>query len=153
MITEGNILIIDDDPLLLMNYADLLIDNGYNVTEANSYTQGKNYSSTQSFDIIICDHDLGDGKGIELIKTWIKTNYISPVIFLTGADAQIIKEANELPNVVAALPKPISEEKILELVKDNIKTNANDKYPKLIEDDERDELLSCFNILTEMDNE
>lgn len=142
--TKGNVLVIDDDPLLLMNYADLLDDANYTVTEASSFTTGLNSLQNREFDIIICDHDLGDGKGIDIVKSLISQNKQIPIIYLTGAQTKVLDEVKQLPIVKEVLAKPVSEEKILELVETHISVIEQDKFPRLIGDDEREQLLNNF---------
>ena len=142
MESKGNVLVIDDDPLLLMNYADLLEDNNYTVSEASSYIQGMNRVKSRDFDLIICDHDLGDGKGIEIVKWLIYQEKEMPVVYLSGAQLSVLNEVRDLSIVCEALAKPVSENKILDLVQRYIKVVDEDKFPRLIGDDERNQLLN-----------
>ena len=147
--SKGEVLIIDDDPLLLMNYADLLEDNSYTVTEASSFVQAKNITASKKFDLIICDHDLGDGKGADLIKIWSDSGDSTPVIFLSGARKELLDNVGNFAAVKAVRAKPVPEYEILELVRKEIrKTDAESRYPKLINDDERNELLKNFTFIT-----
>ena len=142
--SKGIVLVIDDDPLVLMNYVDLLEDAHYTVSEASSFTQGWNIIQNRDFDLIICDHDLGDGKGIDLIKGLIAQNKNVPVIYLSGAQTQVLNEVRELTIVEEVLAKPVSEQTILELVEKYISVVDEDKFPRLICDDERNLLLNNF---------
>jgi len=142
--SKGNVLVIDDDPLVLMNYADLLEDANYTVTEASTYAQGWNTVQNRDFDLIICDHDLGDGKGIDLLKGLISQSKDMPVIYLSGAQTQVLDEVRELSIVQEVLAKPVPEQTILDLVEQYISIVDHDKFPRLIGDDERDQLLNNF---------
>lgn len=142
--TKGNVLVVDDDPLVRMNYADLLEDAQYGVTEAESFMQGFNAVQNRDFDLIICDHDLGDGKGIDIIKDLIARRKDMPVIYLSGAQTQVLEEVRQLSIVRKVMAKPVSEADILDAVEQYIDVNDYDSYPKLIGDDERDQLLNNF---------
>jgi len=147
--TKGNVLVVDDDPLVRMNYADLLEDEHYGVTEADSFIQGFNAVQGRDFDLIICDHDLGDGKGIDIIKDLIARGKDIPVIYLSGAQMQVLDEVGQLSIVRAVLAKPVSEQQVLEAVEEHISVNDYDAYPKLIGDDERNQLLNNFFFKTD----
>ncbi|MDD3119217.1 MAG: response regulator, partial [Victivallales bacterium] len=62
------ILIVDDDPLGLLNYLDLLEDHGYHAVGAPSLAQAWRELSRRDFDLLVSDHDLGDGKGTTLLR-------------------------------------------------------------------------------------
>jgi len=144
--TKGEILIIDDDPLVRMNYADILEDEGYTVSDASSFAQGRNIATARDFDLVICDHDLGDGKGIDLLKGLIEKGKDMPVIYLSGALPSVLEEVAKLPIVRKVLAKPVSEDVIIDTVEEFLSVSDVDKYPRLIGDDERDELLNNFMI-------
>ena len=80
--SDKKILIIDDDPLVLMNNSDILEDAGYTPTAASNSVQAWNTLKDRDFELIICDHDLGDGKGIDLIKKIIGSGKNIPVLYL-----------------------------------------------------------------------
>lgn len=139
---KGNILIIDDDPLVLMNYADILEDAGYTPITASTLEQAWNMLQSRGFDLIVCDHDLNDGKGIELIRKMNAAGKDYPVIYLSAALPEILNEAATLQSVKKILTKPVGKENLIEAIK-LLKTDRREEtvYPKLIGTEERRMLL------------
>lgn len=136
-----NILIIDDDPLVLMNYSDILEDAGYTPTPVSSSAQAWNTLKDRNFELIICDHDLGDGKGMDLIKKLIDAGRFIPVLYLSAALPQVLEEIANLPPVKKVLTKPVSREVLLESVKEFKSEVATEDFHKCIGMDERKMLL------------
>jgi len=138
----SNILIIDDEQLVLMNYCDILEEAGYVVSTAASFTQGMNIVSSRDFELMICDHDLPDGKGVDIVKKMINDGRDTPVIYLSAALPSILDEIKSLTIVKAVLSKPIEKDVLLETVKTFVrKIEEKTKYPRLIGNDERFLLL------------
>lgn len=137
-----NILIIDDDPLVLMNYSDILEDAGYTPTPVSNSIQAWNTLKDRDFELIICDHDLGDGKGIDLVKKLIGSGRNIPVLYLSGALPQVLEEIAKVPCVKKVLAKPVSRELLLENIKEFKKEiSQEDDFHKFIGIDERKMLL------------
>ena len=139
---KGNVLIIDDDPLVLMNYADILEDAGYTPITASGTKQAWNIIQSRAFDLIVCDHDLADGKGIDLIKKMNAAGKNYPVIYLSAAQPEILSEAASLQSVKKVLTKPVGKEILIDTLSRFKKDEAGEIiYPKLIGTEERRMLL------------
>jgi two-component system response regulator (stage 0 sporulation protein F) len=124
-----------------MNYADLLEDSGFNPSTAGACAQGWNLLRSLSFDLVVCDHDLGDGKGIDIIKKMEQEGINTPVIYLSAASTGLLEEVRRMPLVKQVLAKPVSKEELLESVKNYLEESEVDSYPKLINNEERRMLL------------
>lgn len=109
--------IIDDDRLISANYADLLEETGFLCCHSYSLAEAVKAQTFQSFNLIICDYDLPDGKGLDYIKNLDANKDKTPVIFLTAAPEKIQKQAKEFSNVKCVLTKPFQPEKLLENAK------------------------------------
>lgn len=139
---RGSILIVDDDPLVQMNHSDLLEDAGFSPLGADNVQQAWNILQTRTFDLIICDHDLTDGKGADLLKKACSAGIETPTIYLSAAQSSVLSEAEKIPIVKKVLLKPVDKELLLEAVNENIdNSSGEDKYPNLIGKDERQILL------------
>lgn len=141
MSNQGDILIIDDDPLVLMNYSDILEEAGYNPVTAASLAQGWSQMSNRSFDLIICDHDLPDGKGLDLINKMLQHNKIQPVIYLSAALPAVLNEVKKMQPVKQVLTKPIDNDTLIEAVNASKELISGQNYPRLVGLDERRMLL------------
>lgn len=79
-----NILIIDDDPSICKILSKFLQKSGYAVQTAFSGKQSLSLLKKQQFDLIICDYNLGDINGLELLSI-INGSYPEVmVIFISG---------------------------------------------------------------------
>ncbi len=82
--SNGNILIIDDEDKLRGLLARIVSLEGYTVTEAASYKAGLKKLESDEFAVVICDVRLPDGNGIELTQK-IKSLYpFTEVLVLTA---------------------------------------------------------------------
>jgi len=78
------ILIIDDDISICKILSKFLQKSGYDVTTAISGKQAFQILKKENFDLILCDYNLGDIKGLEVLS---KINQLYPqsiVIFISG---------------------------------------------------------------------
>jgi len=148
MRAHADIMIVDDDPLVQMNYQDILTDAGFNVISADSLAQARReLSGGRSFDLIVCDHDLGDGKGMALVAYLATLNPITPVIYLSAALPAVLQEAAAMAPVIQVLSKPVEPAYLLEIIRKLTAdvTQEQHIYPSTISPDERNQLLQIFN--------
>jgi len=144
----ANVLLVDDDPLVLMNHSDILEDAGFLVSRAESVGQGWNVFKGRPFDVMVCDHDLGDGKGWDLVRKIEGSGSALPVVYLSAALPKTLDEAAAIPLVKRVLAKPVSKEALLEAVSELAKGSQGgetSKYPKLVGDEERRMLLDSIS--------
>ena len=76
------ILLIEDDKLDQMAFLRMakIQEIPYDCTVAGSVAQAKEILQKNSFDIVILDHNLGDGTGFDVLDSIQNT----PVVFVTG---------------------------------------------------------------------
>ncbi|MCA9410446.1 MAG: response regulator [Candidatus Omnitrophica bacterium] len=81
------ILHVEDDLLDRKSFVRLVESRGlsFEVTSADSLQAARRLVKDQDFDLILVDHHLGDGSGIELIKQGLD----SPAIIVTGAGDEV----------------------------------------------------------------
>src|ERR1700682_4605347 len=60
------ILLVEDDPDLRPLLEHILLDDGYQVTTAESVATATTVLSSQPFDLVICDVNLPDGSGLAI---------------------------------------------------------------------------------------
>ncbi len=111
-----NILVIDDDPQVLMSVSKLLTKAGYFVTTASNSKEAFEKVEQSDFDLVIADIRMPDLDGIETIKKIkeirnSKNKPHIPVVFITGySDVEAIGRAKQLGEVVL---KPFDLEDLL----------------------------------------
>jgi PAS domain S-box-containing protein len=79
------VLLVDDDILVSMGGADMLLDLGHSVTEAQSGSQAlKLLESDSSFDVVVTDFAMPGMNGFELAQRIKERHSKLPVILATG---------------------------------------------------------------------
>jgi len=121
------ILVVDDDPAIRVALEARLEHEGYKVFTASDGTQAIVRFNEHGPDLIILDIMMPDIDGFEVCQA-IKNQEDVPVIFLTGAQHQMVK--NYLPQLAEAaggdhyMRKPFEAESLLKLIEDIV---ANDE--------------------------
>jgi DNA-binding NtrC family response regulator len=78
------ILLVDDDPNILVFVALALEDQGYHVAKVSSAESAIQTLSKRDFDLVITDLDLPGASGITVLKTAKALNPETMVMILTG---------------------------------------------------------------------
>lgn len=110
-----SILIIDDNPHIRSDLADIFTLEGYVVHSAGDGEEGMEKLSNASVDLIICDYNMPklDGEGVlRKVRMSEKTATI-PFILISGV--QPPASVAEYDHIF--LPKPIHLDKLLNLVR------------------------------------
>ena len=111
---KGNILIIEDEILVAVNYKDCLEAQGYTCQLAHKIQDALHFIKNNDYSLVFCDHDLPDGKGLDLIEKIKELKPSLQFVYMTAATPMILKKAAELVQVSHVLTKPVSEKTILE---------------------------------------
>ena len=116
MHTANLVLVVDDDFAMLRSTARLLRQFGY---ESWLFDSAEAFANHRQFDGVVCvllDINLGDGSGIELKHRLNAANVSVPVIYITGNEDPVVREAALQSGCLAYLTKPFSEESLIELL-------------------------------------
>jgi DNA-binding response OmpR family regulator len=88
------VLVIDDDQPTLDLMVKILSKSGYRVLTAGTATAGRDILAEQPIDMLLCDVDLPDLNGFELMKEVKRQSPQVAVVMMTGfADTFTIKDA------------------------------------------------------------
>ena len=113
------ILIIDDDPLVLVALRNLLEGEGYAVLTALSGRTGVKLCQNQAPDLVITDILMPEMDGIETINKIRGLNPTQPVLAISGGgrieNRKLLRSVGELLNV-PAIDKPIRRKQFLKSV-------------------------------------
>ena len=104
----GNVLVVDDEPVVLKSCDRILTPEGFTVKGASSVKEAMGLLQNGDFDIVITDLKMPEMGGIDLIR-WIKEqNPATGIVVITGYPSQeTIKDALHL-GIIDYLPKPFS---------------------------------------------
>ncbi len=104
------LLVVDDEPAVLMSHTAILQRTGYEVTPASTAEQAIQLLSERSFDLLICDLSLGADSGLDVIAAAVRDHHAMPVVLMTGySDALLPKELAEANITVVAKPTNVPE--------------------------------------------
>jgi len=109
----SRVLLVDDDPLVSMGTADMLMDLGHSVTEASSGMQALKILETDSqFDLVVTDYAMPGMTGLDLASKIKQLRPRMPIIIATGY-AELPPDA---PNDFLRLSKPYSQQQLSEMM-------------------------------------
>jgi CheY-like chemotaxis protein len=115
------ILLIDDDPLVLRSFKNLLSRAGYEVISALSYKEALKAFEEKEFDLVLSDIRMPGKNGVEVVSE-IQSRLADvgkknlPIIFVTGyADFSDQLNATFIGEV---LTKPVDNDKLLMTIRD-----------------------------------
>ena len=114
---QPRILIVDDEASSRLSFERILEEGGYEVVTAGGYDEAIVRIDETEFDLIFADIILGGQSGLDILR-WTRERKLSiPVIMITGyPSASSAHESFEL-GAFAHVSKPISQERLLWLVK------------------------------------
>ena len=78
------ILLVDDDPTIVLLARKLLEENGCVVVVADTLAQARQRAHTEEFDGMVLDLELPDGNGVTLVQELREAGRKTPIIILTG---------------------------------------------------------------------
>ena len=107
---ELRVLLVDDDFLVRMGAADMLIDLGHTVVEADSVAQAlKVLRAEGPFDIVVTDYAMPGANGLDLAREIDQITPRLPIVLATGY-AELPGGVSPIP--VTRLSKPYSQEQL-----------------------------------------
>ena len=80
----ATILIIEDEPSILLGLENALLAQGYDILIARNGKLGLQHALSGQFDLIILDIMLPEMNGFEVLKQFRRQNIYTPVIILTA---------------------------------------------------------------------
>ena len=111
------ILVVDDEIGIRELLSEILFDEGYQVTLAESAQQAREFRLQRVPDLVLLDIWMPDTDGLSLLKEWVAQDLLTmPVVMMSGHGT--IETALEATRIGAAdfLEKPIALQKLLKTV-------------------------------------
>jgi CheY-like chemotaxis protein len=117
---EKRILIVDDDEMVRMALVELLRPEGYFLDEAGSGKEALEKINSDKYDLMMFDIIMPEMDGIELCKrVRARDEYKDiPIVFLTAKSREQDKVKGIEAGANLFLSKPISPEKLLNIISD-----------------------------------
>ena len=123
----GPIAIVEDDPVTLAGWTELLSDAGYDVVGAESFEEGREALKAGPA-LLIVDVRLGAYNGLQLIIRARSDRPDIPLILVTGYADDAVRSAAELWGAMY-LEKPVDPNRLLTAVADALESSGESRIP------------------------
>lgn len=145
---NGHILIVEDDALVALSYKDVLEEQNYTCEIVHTVrdARGKLKGEHCPYKLILCDHDLPDGKGTDILRQIDKQDIQTPVLYMSAATPEILNKVSSLQSVKKVLCKPIDNKQLIEQLSGAVYDPEVKQVIRFIERDERKMLLEVAAI-------
>ena len=111
------ILVVDDEPSVLLTYQMILDKQGYHVIAAPSFEAACRALETEEPSLLLCDLSLGDkGSGFDVIEYARRRLPGLPSLLLTGYASRDVSERARAAGV-AVLLKPVDIQEFLDVIR------------------------------------
>ena len=124
---KARILIVDDDENIRKVLETILEDEGYTVESAETAKKGIEKSEKSFFNLALIDVRLPDMEGIELLSKMCVTKPKMRKIIITGYPTLQNAVAAVNKGADAYVMKPFDVEKILQTIREQLKTQKEEK--------------------------
>lgn len=104
----GHILVIDDDKSSRMLLERVLTRAGHKVRSVENGEQGLAVLARESFDVLICDRNLPDSDGIEVLRRAHAQHPTLKTLMVTGAPNPQLQSSAEALGIYAYVAKPFA---------------------------------------------
>ena len=114
---KRRILVVDDEPSVLLTYRMILEQKGYEVVPAPSSEAARRALEGEKLDLLLCDLSLGqEGSGFEVIEHAHRCQPGLPSLLLTGyASQEVSQRAQRLG--ISVLLKPVDIQEFLGIIR------------------------------------
>lgn len=121
---KAQILVVDDEESMRRFFALTLEREGHRVQVADGVQEACQKLTTDSYDLILSDMRLGDGTGLDVLRTAKQRDPDAPVIMMTAyASAETAVEAMKL-GAADYLSKPFNVDEVKIVVRNNLRTRS-----------------------------
>lgn len=108
---KRRVLVVDDEPSVVLLCKDVLQDAGYHVEAATEAEQASALIRSAPYDVFLIDVGMVDMGGLEVLRTARETSPRTPVVVMTAAPEHLVPRRAGLN---AYLHKPFSRLEALE---------------------------------------
>lgn len=140
--SEGNVLVIDDEKVMCNLLRDSLSEQGYKVTVTQKARDGLQHVRNNLFDLVITDLKMPEVDGIEIMKRIKELDRDNMVVVITGYPSfETVREALRL-GAYDYITKPFNLEEIFFIVKRAVEfRRLNLANKKLMEELEAENII------------
>ena len=121
----ARVLLVEDEPLARWVGRKSLESLGCFVTEADSVSRAEEQLKAARFDVIVCDHRLPDGLGIDLIRRLREQGRQEQIIYLTAETEEITAPQVKSLGLKALLAKPLNVDELRKAMADCLEAGTD----------------------------
>ncbi len=131
------ILLVDDEKLVRWSLRDRLVREGFEVDEAEALQPARARMSSDFYDLVILDHRLPDGSGLEAIPELVREGPETAIIMLTayGTVEQAVRAIKS--GAYDYLTKPVDMGELIAVVRRALETTAHLRELRRLKDDQK----------------
>ncbi len=145
-----SVLVVDDDVVVLQHMKGLLATLGVQqvLTAMNGLEAVKLVSSHGSeLEVLICDLNMPEMDGVELIRNFGKTGFKGGLVLMSGADENVLSTVSRLAGlqglrVLGQAHKPVMPEQIAKLLAHPVAGSANIRKMASVQQVSREEIIA-----------
>ena len=108
-----HILIVDDEPNMLRTLADILLDEGFEVSTATSGEQAVEMCAANDYGVVLMDVRMPGIDGMEAFRRIRKAKRTVPVVLMSAYTVDHLRHGTMEEDVVAFVQKPLDAAKVL----------------------------------------
>ena len=130
-----SILVVDDEPDICTLVSDILTDEGYEVTAAETAASAREQVTQGRHDLVLLDIWMPDEDGITLLKDWKDKKVLRcPVVMMSGhGTVETAVEATRL-GAYGFIEKPLTTAKLISTIRNALDSHAKIKTEGLATD-------------------
>jgi DNA-binding response OmpR family regulator len=117
--SEANILVVTDDPILSRALRTVLIAKGHRVTAIDSGNDAPRHSCSGKYDLVLVDDDLYEGATVEICKAIRSVSEI-PLVVMNGDAPGRHESAALRETVTSQLKKPFGISELFTCVQESV---------------------------------
>lgn len=129
MPTQGKILLVDDEPLVLEMFEDVFVQRGFDVVVASCAKDAISHLDRGFFDVIVCDVMMEGLDGFDVLSIAKRKNTAIGVILITGAPSQADAKRAASQNAVY-LSKPVGLDLMIQTVEKVMSETLDERKAK-----------------------
>jgi CheY-like chemotaxis protein len=126
MTVGGRILVVDDDPMVLLVFRDTLRDLGdaYEIVTAKSGLEGLDEATEEPFDLVITDLNMPDLGGVALTEAIRQTSPDTAIVWITGYGCHGLSSDAARLGIHRCCDKPLEVDEVLQIARDALGKGA-----------------------------
>lgn len=115
------ILLVDDEPAM-RGLLERILSPHYQTVSASSVAKAREQIASQEIAVIVCDHILPDGKGLDFLGELRRARHPATAILITGfSEEHLAIEAANSGAVFRYLKKPFASSALRQMVQDGVR--------------------------------